>query len=225
MKNRTKIIWVLVGVCILGLIWFVKGIQPFAVKVDSENLKKENATVFTDTTRTLNIFAEKEASILVLTKQILTTLKSHNYQLFAKFIHPKLGLRLSPYANIDTTIDVKFTADIFFERSQLPTKINWGNYDGSGDPILLTVENYFKRFVYSADYVHADKTSINTMIGSGNSINNLKEIYKNCNFTESYFAGFDKKYEGMDWSSLRLVYQKYNEKNYLIAMVHAQWTI
>ena len=29
--------------------------------------------------------------------------------------------------------------------------------------------------------------------GSGNSLNNLLSVYKNCEFTESYFSGFEKE--------------------------------
>ncbi len=63
------------------------------------------------------------------------------------------------------------------------------------------------------------------MIGSSNSLNNLETVYNGCNFTESYFSGFDKKFEGMDWSSLRLVFKKHLDRFYLIAIVHDKWTI
>ena len=89
----------------------------------------------------------------------------------------------------------------------------------------MTIENYFKKFVYNADFLNAEQTNLNKMVGSGNSLNNLITTYKGCNYTESYFSGFDKKYDGMDWCCLRLVYTKYQLKYYLIAIVHDQWTI
>ena len=90
---------------------------------------------------------------------------------------------------------------------------------------MLTIEEYFKKFIYAADFLNAEKVSINQKNGQGNSINNIVEIYKPCDFVESHFAGFDKSLGGMDWQSLRLVFKKYNDKYYLVGVVHDQWTI
>ncbi len=89
----------------------------------------------------------------------------------------------------------------------------------------MTVEDYFKQFVYNADFLNAEKTVVNEFIGGGNSINNLKEAYKNCDFTESYFSGFDQQFEGMDWTSLRLVFERFDGYYFLVGVVHDQWTI
>ncbi len=89
---------------------------------------------------------------------------------------------------------------------------------------MMTFEEYFARFVYNADFLNAEKSSVNEMIGGGTTTNNLVEIYKGCAFTESYFSGFDKKFDGMDWCSLRLVFKKYEGKFYLVGVVHDEWT-
>jgi len=228
MKNRTKIILVVIGLLTIGAVWFICEAQEIP-KGDNSNAKQSEKEM-TDSLSVVSantkiISADNDTAILVLTKQILTMLKNKKYKMLSEFIHPTLGLRFSPYAYIDTTTNLKFTAVNFFEKSKLQTILKWGNYDGSGDEILLTIEKYLEKFVYSADFLNADKTSLNKMIGTGNSLNNLETIYKNCNYTESYFAGFDEKYDGMDWCCLRLVYKKYQSKNYLIAIVHDQWTI
>jgi hypothetical protein len=38
-------------------------------------------------------------------------------------------------------------------------------------------------------------------------------------------SGFDPEYEGMDWRSLRLVFEKKNDIWYLVGIIHDQWTI
>ncbi|MDZ4757017.1 MAG: hypothetical protein SGJ10_02605 [Bacteroidota bacterium] len=228
MKFRTKIILIVVGLLTIGLVWVEIDLRQFADGINADPMRRDslaNATFFSDTSQTKIIAADNDMTFLVLTKQILTILKSKNYKMLSYFIHPTIGLRFSPYAHIDTTSDITFTTNNFLDKTIQQNKFNWGSYDGSGDKILLTIENYFKQFVYSADFLNADKTSLNKIIGVGNSSNNLETIYKNCNFTESYFAGFDKKLDGMDWCCLRLVYKKYNSKNYLIGIVHDQWTI
>lgn len=173
----------------------------------------------------LPVKVDKDSVILYLTKQILTALKNKDYVQFSTFIHPLLGVRFSPYGYIDTTSNLKFSTGNFLEKNKTQGKLNWGNYDGSGDEMVLSINEYFAKFVYNADFLNAEKTTLNKMIGSGNSLNNLEKVYTGCDFTESYFSGFDKKYNGMDWCCLRLVFKNYNDTYYLVGVVHDQWTI
>jgi hypothetical protein len=167
----------------------------------------------------------KDSLLFELSNQILTFIKDKNYKKISEYVHPTLGVRFSPYAFVDTTLNVKLTAVSLMEQIQKQNKLTWGNFDGSGDSIRLTIQEYFNRFVYNADFVNAEKRSHNKVIGKGNTISNLENIYKDCDFTESYFPELDKKFEGMDWCSLRLVFKKFNNQYYLVGIVHDQWTI
>lgn len=182
-------------------------------------------SLWRDSSQKKVIQVKKDSDIVIFSKQVLTSLKNKNYQQFIQFIHPVLGVRFSPYGYIDTSDDVVIQHDKLLEKIEQNSKINWGTYDGKGDRIYLTVKEYFKKIVYNADFLNAEKQSLNKMIGGGNSLNNLVTIYKDCDFTESYFSGFEKKYEGMDWCCLRLVFKKYQDKVYLVGIVNDQWTI
>jgi hypothetical protein len=182
-------------------------------------------TIFLSTASVQCQVTTSQQTILTLTKQVLTSIKNKDYKTFAGFIHPTLGGWFSPYGYADTLNDLKFTADKFLDAINKQTVFNWGGYDGSGDTILLTIIQYFGQFVYTADFLNAEKTGVNKIINQGNTIVNLQEIYKGCDFSESYFSGFDKKYDGMDWCSLRLVFKKHKSKYYLIGIMHDQWTI
>ncbi|MES2431275.1 MAG: hypothetical protein V4556_10075 [Bacteroidota bacterium] len=162
--------------------------------------------------------------IIDLTGEVLGTLKKGDYTAFANYMHPQEGVQFSPYGNIDTLNHLKLSSSEFLKKINVNEKLIWGAYDGTGDTILLSIKEYLKKFVYNADFLNADSLNFNRSISHGNSLNNLADVYKNCLFTESYFAGFDKKYEGMDWCSLKLVYKQYNGKFYLIAVIHDQWT-
>jgi len=167
-----------------------------------------------------------DSMALTLSKEILTAVKNKDYQKFASFIEPHVGVRFSPYAYIDTVHHRKFSTSEFLKAvSDTNTKLNWGTYDGSGEEILLTVNDYFKKFVYDADFVNAEQTSLNKTISKGNSLNNIDSVYKHCIYTEFYFSGFEKQYQGMDWRSLKLVFKKEMDKLYLVAVIHDQWTI
>ena len=103
--------------------------------------------------------------------------------------------------------------------------ISWGKYDGTGKDILLPIDKYFDKFVYDVDFINAEQVAVNEVLGTGNSLINIRQVYPGADFTESYFSGFEEKYGGMDWRSLRLVFQFYKEQPYLVGMVHDQWTI
>lgn len=180
-----------------------------------EKEKLATTTTLSDTLR--------DTIIITLTQQILTALRNKDYNRFATFIHPVSGLRFSPYGYIDTLKDLRFSITDF-KSIHTSQPFDWGHYNGSGKPIHLTIIAYFSKFVYDRDFLNAKKTSLNEMIGTGNSLNNLEEVYKNCPYTESYFPG-SKKYKGMDWSALRLVFKIYKGRYYLVGIVHDQWTI
>ena len=203
-------------------------ILSFLMLLACQNRKtNEGSEALTDTIAQQPDTAGKGAQVLALDKQILAALKDKDYESFSGFIHPVEGIRFSPYGYVDTTSAILFSVQGFLEEvSKKPqTKITWGQYDGTGEPIVLTIDEYFKKFVYDADFLNAPKNSLNEMIGKGNSLNNLTAIYKDSDFTEHHFPGFDQKYDGMDWRSLRLVFKNYNSKMYLVGIVHDQWTI
>ena len=173
-------------------------------------------------------FARKKDSILLkLTQNILTNLKNKHYAAFANHIHPIDGIRFSPYGHVDTIRHLKFSRATFIAQSNKADleMIVWGEFDGTGDPIKMTLNNYMRRFVYDVDFVKPERLAVNEFIGAGNSLNNLLSVYKNCNFTESHFSGFDKDYNGMDWKSLRLVFKERNRRFFLVGIVHDEWTI
>ncbi|MFP3597394.1 hypothetical protein [Chryseobacterium sp. SIMBA_029] len=55
-------------------------------------------------------------------------------------------------------------------------------------------------------------------------MNNLKEIYPKKDFTENYIKGTEKNGE-MDWKTIRFVFDEFQGKYYLIAVINDQWTI
>lgn len=168
-----------------------------------------------------------DSTLLNLTKEILGVIKAGNYAELADYFHPVAGVRFSPYAYIDTTVDLDFTKKTFYKqfKTKSSSKLVWGYYDGSGDSISLSIRDYFRKFVYDVDFLKAEKTTLNESSSHGNTINNMAAVYEGLHYTESYFSGFDEKFGGMDWRALRLVYKEYNGKHYLVGIIHDEWTI
>ena len=172
-------------------------------------------------------FVQRKDSILLnLTDTILRIIKNKNYQALENYIHPVEGIRFSPYGYIDTVHHIKFSIATFITQtnSNNGDTLTWGEFDGTGDPIKMTLNAYIQRFVYDVDFIKPEKRSVNKFIGGGNSLNNLLKVYKNSDFTESHFSGFEEKYGGHDWRTLRLVFKERNKKFYLVGIVHDEWT-
>jgi hypothetical protein len=195
--------------------------------VTSVDNKTDSLLKQKSTADSLRLVHRKDSILLRLTESILTALKNKNYSAFANYIHPVEGVRFSPYAYIDTVKNVRFTKRSFTREANSAgaDMILWGEFDGTGDPIKMTLNNYMRRFVYDVDFVKPEKRSVNKFISGGNSLNNLLDIYKHCDFTESHFSGFEEKYAGQDWKTLRLVFKERNKKYYLVGVVHDEWTI
>lgn len=184
----------------------------------------QRPTADTTTTTTQRPAPTIDSSLYSMSDSVLTALRNSDYTRIARYAHPIRGIRFSPYGYIDTAHHrVLFDRQIR-EAASHGALFNWGSFDGTGDPILLSLPDYFKRFVYDADFLHAKQRALNHFIGAGNSLNNLATIYPGCEFTEHYFPGFDPKYEGMDWKTLRLVYKREGPMIYLVGIVHDQWT-
>ena len=165
-------------------------------------------------------------SLLVeLSNGVLYRLKAERYEEFINYIHPVYGVRFSPYGFVDTIRDKTFTRQEFARLVKDQKKIEWGEFDGTGDPINMNWKDYRKRFVYSHDFMMAPQHSVNAVIGGGNSLNNLSKAYQDADFTEFYFPGFEPKYEGMDWKTIRLVFKKEKDGYYLVGIIHDEWTI
>ncbi len=165
----------------------------------------------------------KDQSLKQVNDEVLQALKNKDYKNFASFIHPQKGIRFSMYAFVDVKGDKHFSkAD--FEKYQ-PTKMifTWGSQDGSGDLYKTTINDYLGKWVFSKDFT-TGQYALNKFIGGGNSLNNLKEAYPQADFTENYMKGTEK-YGEMDWKTIRLVFEQFQGKYYLIAVVNDQWTI
>lgn len=167
----------------------------------------------------------KDSILLQLSNEILAAVKQKNFEKLAAFVHPVSGVRFSPYAFVDTMNHQRILPSQLINISQQKKALIWGTRDGSGEPIKQNINKYFDEFVYDADFINAPQKAVNKILASGNSLNNLTTIYPTADLTEFYFPGFDPKYAGMDWKTLRLVFQTENSRLWLIAIIHDQWTI
>jgi hypothetical protein len=201
-----------VGICLGLLIWPASHAGLVAAQSEKSRLPPKQA----------------EQVISGRAALVLRALKSRNVARLSALVHPRKGLRFSPYHGVN----LNKGGDLVFTRSQVKSllsskkRYHWGDEDGSGDPIRLTFAGYHRKFVFDHDYSRAKQITYNSeYLTTGNLVNNIRESYPSAIIVEYHFPGFDEKYGGMDWNSLWLVFEQAGSEWYLVGIAHGEWTI
>lgn len=167
--------------------------------------------------------ARAKQLIAARARETILALKRRDMQRLSGLVHPTKGVRFTPY----NYTDVK--EDRVFRRAQVKgllanrKKYLWGSYDGSGDPIRLTFRKYYNQFVYDWDFASDKEVRYNVSARTNTNYDNVYEIYPDSIVVEYLNPGTVES--GMDWSALRLVFEKKNGTWYLVGVLHNEWTI
>lgn len=166
-----------------------------------------------------------ETSLLAKVIDVIEIIRDSDMENLSRYVHPSKGLRFSPYDYVDIE-----THQVFTKKEVAALGVNnevytWGSYDGSGEPIELNFSDYYNRFVYDVNFASPHMIGNNTQIGTGNAVNNIEEAYPNGHFIEFHFKGFDPELSGIDWKSLKLVFEQEDGEWYLVGIIHGEWTI
>jgi hypothetical protein len=190
------------------------------IKNHGNNYLRKKTELITDTKK-----RNLDTSLLLKTStEIFKTIKKRNYNKLASFIHPKYGVRFSPYAYIDTARSRILSPELFLKFVKQKKRINWHSPLSDTDTEFLTIDQYFKKYVYDVDFLNAPVKAINKFHSHGTDLNNIAEVYPECDVVEFYFPGFKKEYDGTDYRGLRFVFKLNNKIFYLIAIAHDEWT-
>lgn len=175
----------------------------------------------------IDIISSSEAEALIADRadEVLHALAVQDMQTVAAYVHPEKGVRFTPYTFVNEDDHLVFMPEELENAFASSAEYTWGAYDGSGEPIKLTFAEYYDEFIFDHDYREADQVSYNEQLFTGNATNNAPQVYPGSIIVEYHFDGFEEQYEGMDWSSLRLVFQEHNDDWMLVGIIHDQWTI
>ena len=164
-----------------------------------------------------------DEELLALSDEVLALLKESNFEKLASFIHPLNGLTFTPYSSVGET-DRTIMPEQIADAAASDETCVWGSYDGSGEDIVLSFADYWTRFVWNADYTAADSMNCNKITVSGNAIENVKEAYPDCMFTEYVIRSAMGYEDNTDWTTLKLVFVRYDGQWYLTGLIHGEWT-
>lgn len=157
--------------------------------------------------------------------EALELIKTGSYDLLAEMVSTEDGVYFTPYSYVDLSANMHFTAEQVAAFASDESSYLWGYTDGEGAPIELSPKQYFEKYVFNQDYTAAPIIGRNYIVKSGNSIENVQEVFPDCQFVDFHFPGFDPQVGGMDWCTLRLVFREYDGVYKIVAIIHAQWTI
>ena len=161
----------------------------------------------------------------------MRALRERDWETVARAVHPDKGVRFSPYTYVRAGWGASEDRDRVFSANELeglaadPTVYHWGVFDGTGEPIEMTFAQDTDRVIYDADFYLPSAVGYNETIGRGNTINNVAEVYPQAVTVEYHLEGSDPAFGGLDWRSLRLVFEPVGDTWYLVGVVHDEWTI
>jgi hypothetical protein len=156
---------------------------------------------------------------------VLEDIRTGDYAALARSIHPEYGVIFSPYATIALESNKCFMSSQVSAFSSDANAYVWGVYDGSGDPIELTPVEYFARFVYNKDFARAPVVGVNSIVKSGNALENITDVFPEVEFVDFHSPGDDKNPDSHSWNSLRLGFEEYEGSLRLTVILHSEWTI
>lgn len=165
---------------------------------------------------------------------VMQRLQDHRWDQLSDYVHPKRGVTFSPNAYVDPESAVTLSREQVRGIDTLSQTFVWGADDGTGDPIEMVPSEYMSEYVSDRDFADAARGRRDQTLGVGNTMNNLPDAFYNqppganteqhISFLEYHLPG-SQRYGGMDWASLRLVFERENDDWYLIGVVRDGWTI
>lgn len=169
--------------------------------------------------------ADENISILQTSLIVIELIRDKEMEELSNYVHPSKGLRFTPYFYVDDQNHQVFSTQQVADLSQDTNEYIWGEFDGTGEPIDLNFDDYYDRFVYDEDYINPHIIGNNTPIGFGNVTDNVATAYPDGEYVEFHFTGIDPQYNGMDWRSLRLIFEEHAGAWHLVGISHGEWTI
>ncbi len=151
-------------------------------------------------------------------KNILNALTSGGYARLVKDIHPEKGVRFSMYAFVDPRLDKTFSRTEF-RKSARNKKLTftWGDREDTGMPLVMSVPDYLSQWMNVKQFAGVTGTPNRSQTQSG-IVDTLKDVYPDSEFVEYYQPKNQK-----DWRAMRLVFETYKGKRYLVGVVSDRW--
>jgi len=169
-------------------------------------------------TSDLEVSDASTAALEGAVERVLVALRDRDHATLAELVDPDEGVVFLPYSYSSYAPDV--TAQIVDAHDRMsPEEVGrlgtsgttrvWGTYEGRGDPIELTVDDYWVRFVWDRDYLDAPSVAVDhSRVPSAWA--GIPDVFgPTARWVECAFPdGEDPDVGGLDWSALNLVFRE-----------------
>ena len=164
----------------------------------------------------------KNEELAKLASAVAERIAVGDYQGLSEYVHPVYGLVFAPYATVNLGSNQCFTPQRVAITGRDSSVYVWGVKYGSDEPIQLTAAQYFSEYVYDRDYARAPVMGFNTVLRSGNALENVASSFPDGQFVDLYFppTGADAN----DWRILRMVFEDFEGELKLSALIHSEYT-
>ncbi|MCC8063768.1 MAG: hypothetical protein LIO70_01625 [Clostridiales bacterium] len=166
--------------------------------------------------------ADQKGRMVITAIKAVRAISEQDFETLSTFVDPEEGVTFTPYSTVDPTSNLTFSADELADAEEDETAYVWGLSSSDSSPIKLTIPEYFDSYVWDADYWGVAELGIDTVLHSGNSLENVSDAYPGCHFVDFYLPATDDT--DRDWSSLKLVFQQSGSEWYLVGIIHSEWT-
>jgi hypothetical protein len=189
---------------------------------DTQPQKEEPVATEEENVEKVENNSDKELTAMEFAKHVSKNLKEKTFENWNEFSAERVYF--SPYSYVDTAKVVSLNKSKFNKLFESEKKIIWGHFDGSGEEIKFSIQEYFNRFVTDFDLTAENNQLLKDTIPTrGSQLNNIKKVFPNATIVEIHKPASEESM-GMDWRSLMLVIQKVDGTWKLKALVHNEWT-
>ena len=155
---------------------------------------------------------------------VVRALQSNDTRTLAQYVHPTRGVTFSPYIFVSPKDNLTFRAGQIRHLANHPKKWDWGQFDGTGDPMKLTWNQFRQNILVPRAYLPSADESFNQIHHNGNIPNNVDEAYPGAIIARYYLTGANPDYGGLDWRALYLAWRPVGQTWYLVGIAGDQWS-
>jgi hypothetical protein len=172
--------------------------------------------------------AKKDASpasaVLARAREALSAIAARDMRRLSSVVHPEKGILFSANA-LPNCYVVRYSREELLSAMRDPARRIWGQIAEAGPPPPLhegTFAEFLRKWLYDGDYARARDDTVDGS-GTEGKTGELAQTY----FPEARIVEFHipSPTDGMDWRSLRLVFEGYKGALYLVAALPQGWTI
>lgn len=154
------------------------------------------------------------------TDALILALQRGDYEAFSEFVHPQEGVLLDGVRLLPSDlIDGDISRRVFAFEGMLA-------HEGYGDkPAPATLGAYLKEHVFATNYLATDEVSFNNgLVGGGADLDQLLQGHPGAVFVDYLVPAPNEPGGESRWKTLRLIFQNYLGRWFLVEIVQKGWT-